>query len=147
MGNYRRTTIFPARFMSLVPVPILVLVLVLVSGSTTLPAASADPNYCGPIKATDPNFPGYAVEALDLAIDELVSNKDLEAGIAYPDPAKGTRDWAYALASCFLEEVDDCKVCLGDLLLYVRACSGYTSAEAYYVQKCSLGFVLQSWSD
>ncbi|CAN0916619.1 hypothetical protein LINGRAHAP2_LOCUS29800 [Linum grandiflorum] len=135
MGKYLSTT-----FLSLV----LVLVLVLV---TILPAASADQNYCGTTPATDPYFPGYVNSALDRAIHELVSSKGGPVAIiSYPDPATvGIKDWAYAVAYCYLEDKHECKVCLDDLLPYVTPCSVNSTGSAYYDQ-CRLEFALNSWN-
>ncbi|CAN0916621.1 hypothetical protein LINGRAHAP2_LOCUS29802 [Linum grandiflorum] len=123
----------------------LVLVLLVIS-STTFPAASDKPKYCGTTQAEDPDFPGYVVHALDLVIEQLLSNDDLEVAVSYPDPAGGTtKDWAYALASCYFDDTEDCRECLGYLVPYMRGCSAYTRGAASFPNMCSLGFVLKEW--
>ncbi|CAN1252604.1 hypothetical protein LINPERPRIM_LOCUS8090 [Linum perenne] len=105
--------------------------------------ASDDGHICGPIEATDPNFPGYVDTALNQVIDNLISENVYAAGIVIPPVS------AFALASCALaleNHMDECEGCLRELLPYVSQCSSYTFGQAEFDGKCSLGFKQSQFS-
>ncbi|CAN1171595.1 hypothetical protein LINPERHAP2_LOCUS29676 [Linum perenne] len=131
------STTFPEGFLLLVLVLVLVLVPVFNGGSST---AAAAPNYCGPTKATDPEFPGYIDVALGQVINTLVTvNNGATTSVTYPRYGDVS---ASADATCSTSNINDCKICLFELQAYVGECRSYTTGAAYYHDMCSLGFHL-----
>ncbi|CAN1832712.1 hypothetical protein LINPERHAP1_LOCUS33581 [Linum perenne] len=102
--------------------------------------AAAAPNYCGPTKATDPEFPGYVDVALGQVINILVTvNNGAQTDVTYPLYGDVS---ASADATCSTSNINDCKFCLFELQTYVGKCHSYTTGAAYYDGMCSLGFHL-----